>query len=84
MEGDEFVSRGWPAGTVLHLEPATRADRGELVVVRQGGRSLAGVFGLDRGRPALFTDHGSTWLAEQSRVVGVVRAVDATLSFSGS
>lgn len=77
--GDDFASRGWLAGTVLHHEPATRAGRGELAVVRQGERLLVGFFGLDRGRPALFTDRGSTWLADGARVVGLVTAVEAPL-----
>lgn len=76
VERDDFLSRGWPAGTVLHHRPATRADRGTLTVVRDGGRTLVGFFGLDVGRPALFTDRGSTWLGEGAKVVGVVTAVE--------
>lgn len=76
VQGSEFASRGWPAGTVLHHRPATRAGRGELVVVRDGDRVLVGFFGLDVGRPALLTDVGSTWLAEGAKVVGVVTAVE--------
>lgn len=76
----DFARRGWHPGTVLHVEPATRAGRGDLVVVRDGERLLVGFFGLDRGRPALLTDAGSTWLADRSRVVGLVTAVEAPLT----
>ncbi|MQW78021.1 hypothetical protein GHK92_19315 [Nocardioides sp. dk4132] len=81
VTGPEFASRGWGPGTVLHHQPATRAVRGELAVVRDGEDLLVGFWGLEIGRPALFTDAGSTWLGESARVVGVVRAVEAPLSF---
>lgn len=80
VTGREFARRGWPAGTRLHLEAATRADRGTLVMVEDGGRVLVGDFGLDRGRPALLTDLGSTWLSARARVVAVVTAVEAPLT----
>ncbi|WP_166139184.1 hypothetical protein [Nocardioides ochotonae] len=81
VSGGEFASRGWEPGTVLHHRPATRAARGELVVVRDGEELLLGFWGLEIGRPALFTDQGSTWLGESARVVGVVTAVEAPLAF---
>lgn len=63
----------------MHLRPATRAARGDLVVVREAGRTKVGWFGADRGRPALLTDRGSAWLSERARVVATVLAVEATL-----
>jgi len=81
VSGGEFASRGWAPGTVLHHRPATRAARGELAVVRDGEELLLGFWGLEIGRPALFTDKGSTWLGESARVVGVVTTVEAPLSF---
>jgi hypothetical protein len=77
VAGDEFVARGWPAGTRLHYEPARRAVRGDLVVVEEGGRLRAGVFALQLGRPALRTDLGATWLTSGARVVGLVTMAEA-------
>ena len=79
LEGDDFARTGWPAGTLMHLTPAGRASRGDLVVVREAGRTRVGWFGADRGRPALLTDAGATWLSERARVVALVTAVEATL-----
>jgi len=80
LRNDDFARRGWRAGTVLHVVRASRGDRGDLVVVRDGDRFLVGFLGLDRGRPALLSDAGSTWLADRARVVGVVTAVEAPLA----
>lgn len=79
VQGEEFLSRGWAAGTVLHYEPATRAERGSLAVVRLGEREVAGEFGLERGRPVLRTDLGTVWLGPHVRVVGVVRIAEPPL-----
>lgn len=79
LEGDDFAASGWPAGSLMHLRPATRAARGELVVIREAGRTKVGWFGADRGRPALLTDRGSVWLSDRARVVATVLAVEATL-----
>lgn len=79
ITGDDFARRGWLPGTRLHLAPASRAERGTLVVVHDGGKVTVGHFGLDRGRPALLTDRGSTWLSARARVVAVVTAVEAPL-----
>lgn len=79
LESDEFTASGWPAGSLLHLSPASRAARGELVVIREAGQTKVGWFGADRGRPALLTDRGSVWLSERARVVARVLAVEATL-----
>lgn len=81
VSGAEFASRGWGPGTVLYYRPATRAVRGELAVVRDGEELVVGFWGLEIGRPALFTDHGSTWLGESARVVGVVSAVEPPFAF---
>jgi len=80
LTDDGFARRGWPSGTVLHWEPAARAGRGDLVVVRDGGRQLVGEFALELGRPALRTDTGSTWLAAGARVVGLVTVVEPPLA----
>ncbi|GGD31067.1 hypothetical protein [Nocardioides daphniae] len=79
VEGDEFLSRGWASGTVLHYEPSRRADRGALAVVRLGERLVAGEFGLERGRPVLRTDLGALWLGPHTHVVGVVRIAEPPL-----
>lgn len=93
VEGLEFASRGWGPGTVLLVRPATRAARGQMVVVRDGQHHeqrdgqrdeqgvRVGVLGLDVGRRALFTDRGATWLAEGARVIGVVVAAEPPLVF---
>lgn len=81
VDGREFASRGWGPGTVLLTQPATQAARGEMVVVRDGDRTLVGVLGLDVGRRALFTDRGATWLAEGARVTAVVVAAEPPLTF---
>lgn len=81
VDGREFAGRGWGPGTVLLTRPATRAVRGEMVVVRDGDRVLVGVLGLDVGRRALFTDRGATWLAEGARVTAVVVAAEPPLTF---
>ncbi|MFC6152199.1 hypothetical protein [Nocardioides yefusunii] len=80
LRDDDFAGRGWPAGTVLHVEPASRAGRGDLVLVSEGGVIRVGCFGVDRGRPALLTDHGATWLSERARVVAVATVVQAPLA----
>lgn len=80
LAGDEFAARGWQAGTVLHVVPARRAERGELVLVVDAGRVRVGCFGVDRGRPVLRTDRGTTWLSERARVVAVATVVEAPLA----
>lgn len=79
VEGDEFLSRGWASGTVLHYEPVTRVDRGALALVQLGERRVAGEFGLERGRPVLRTDLGTVWLGPHTQVVGVVRIAEPPL-----
>lgn len=79
LRGNEFARVGWPAGTVLHLTPATRASRGDLVVMRAGARTLVGRLALDRGRPALRTAAGSVWLPDGARVIALVTAIEAPL-----
>lgn len=79
LESDDFAASGWPAGSLLLLRPASRAVRGELVVVREAGRTKVGWFGADRGRPALRTDVGAAWLSDRARVVATVLAVEPTL-----
>ncbi len=76
---EAFVSQGWAAGTVLHLSETRRAVRGDLVVVEDRGRTGVGFLGTDRGRPALLTDRGTTWLSQSARVLAAVTAVEASL-----
>ena len=80
VTGSQFASHGWPDGTVLHHQRASSVSRGDLAVVQDGDEVLVGFWGLDVGRPALFTDHGSIWLGERAVVVGVVTAVEAPLA----
>lgn len=81
VRGDEFLSRGWGAGTILHYAPARRADRGAIAVVSLGDRTLVGEVVVELGRPALRTDQGAVWLGPHTQVVGVVCMVEPPLAF---
>lgn len=79
VRGEEFLSRGWGAGTLLYYAPASRAERGAIAVVRTGEQALVGEVVAELGRPALRTDHGVVWLGPHTQVVGVVRMVEPPL-----
>jgi len=72
-------TRGWPDGTELFLEPSIRPARGDVVVVREGEESVAGVFERRFGRPVLVSDRGVRWIGPQAEVVGVATLVGASL-----
>lgn len=79
LRNDAFASRGWPAGTELLVDVRRRPQRGEVALVREGGRLKIGVLERQLGRSALRTDHGTVWLGSTARFVGVVTLVGATL-----
>ncbi len=79
LRNDAFASRGWPAGTELLVDVRRRPQRGDVALVREGGRLKIGVLERQLGRSALRTDHGTVWLGSTARFVGVVTLVGATL-----
>ena len=79
LRNDALASHGWPAGTELLVSTDRRPRRGEVALVREGGRLRIGVLEIQFGRSALRTDHGATLLASSARMVGVVSVVAAPL-----
>ncbi len=80
LRNDALASRGWPAGTELVVATDRRPRRGEVALVKEGGRLRIGVLEVQFGRSALRTDHGSVLLGSTARMVGVVRVVAAPLA----
>lgn len=80
LRNDALASRGWPAGTELLVDVTRRPGRGDVALVREGGRLKIGVFDRQLGRAVLRTDHGSAWLGDTARFVGVVTLVNAPLA----
>lgn len=79
LRNDALASRGWPAGTELVVATDRRPRRGEVALVREGGRLKIGVLEVQYGRSALRTDHGTALLGSTARMVGVVSVVAAPL-----
>jgi hypothetical protein len=79
LRNDALASRGWPAGTELVVATDRRPRRGEVALVKEGGRLRIGVLEVQFGRSALRTDHGSTLLGSTARMVGVVAVAAAPL-----
>ncbi|WP_141013002.1 hypothetical protein [Nocardioides sambongensis] len=79
MATDALASRGWPEGTELLVARGRRPRRGDVALVIDGGRRRVGVYGLELGRVALRSDHGSVWLGPSAEVLGVVVQVAAPL-----
>ena len=79
LRNDALASRGWPAGTELVVATDRRPRRGEVALVKEGGRLKIGVLEVQYGRSALRTDHGSVLLGSTARTVGVVTVVAAPL-----
>lgn len=79
LRNDALASRGWPAGTELVVATDRRPRRGEVALVREGGRLRIGVLEVQFGRSALRTDHGTVLLGSTARTVGVVAVVAAPL-----
>lgn len=79
LRNDALASRGWPAGTELVVATDRRPRRGEVALVKEGGRLKIGVLEVQYGRSALKTDHGSVLLGSTARMVGVVAVVAAPL-----
>lgn len=72
MASDALASRGWPEGTELLVARGRRPRRGDVALVIDRGRRRVGVYGLELGRVALRSDHGSVWLGPTAEVLGVV------------
>ncbi|GAA3518202.1 hypothetical protein [Nocardioides daeguensis] len=79
LRNDALASRGWPAGTELVVSTDRRPRRGEVALVREGGRLRIGVLEVQFGRSALRTDHGATLVGSAARMVGVVTVAAAPL-----
>ncbi len=79
LRNDALASRGWPAGTELVVATDRRPRRGEVALVKEGGRLRIGVLEVQYGRSALRTDHGSVLLGSTARTVGVVTVAAAPL-----
>lgn len=79
LRNDALASHGWPAGTELVIATDRRPRRGEVALVKEGGRLRIGVLEVRFGRSALRTDHGSTLLGSTARMVGVVAVAAAPL-----
>ncbi|GAA3645900.1 hypothetical protein GCM10022237_01770 [Nocardioides ginsengisoli] len=79
LRNDALASRGWPAGTELLVSADRRPRRGEVALVREGGRLRIGVLEVQFGRSVLRTDHGATLLGSSARMVGVVTVAGAPL-----
>ena len=80
LRNDALASHGWPAGTELLVSTDRRPRRGEVALVREGGRLKIGVLEIQFGRSALRTDHGATLLGSTARMVGVVTVAGAPLA----
>ncbi|WP_418063347.1 hypothetical protein [Pimelobacter simplex] len=80
LRNDALASHGWPAGTELLVSSDRRPRRGEVALVREGGRLRIGVLEVQFGRSALRTDHGATLLGAGARMVGVVTVAGAPLA----
>jgi hypothetical protein len=80
LPDDALASRGWPAGTELLVAPGRRPRRGQVALVREGGRLKVGVFEVQLGRAALRSDRGSVWIGASAEYVGVVTLAGAPLA----
>lgn len=80
LPSDALASRGWPAGTELLIDPDRRPRRGQVALVREGGRLKVGVFDVELGRAALHSDRGSVWIGASAEIVGVATLAGAPLA----
>lgn len=78
LVGAHLTSRGLPPGSDLVINPG-RPKRGEVAIVRFGGRTRVGVFDLERGRAVLRSDRGTRWLPPDTVYVGVASLASPTL-----
>ncbi|WP_143055069.1 hypothetical protein [Nocardioides luteus] len=78
LVGAHLTSRGLPPGSDLVINPR-RPRRGEVAVVRSGGRTRVGIFDLERGRAVLRSDRGTRWLPPDTVYVGVAALASPTL-----
>lgn len=78
LVGAHLTSRGLPPGSDLVINPR-RPKRGEVAVVRSGGRTRVGIFDLERGRAVLRSDRGTRWLPPDAVYVGVAALASPTL-----
>lgn len=73
------TTRGWPAGTEVRIDPSERPGRGDVVLVIEAGRRVAGVYERRFGREVLLSDRGVRWLGPGVEVLGVVTVAGAPL-----
>ncbi|MEU0315040.1 hypothetical protein [Nocardioides sp. NPDC006273] len=78
LVGAHLTSRGLPPGSDLLINPR-RPKRGEVAVVRSGGRIRVGIFDLERGRAVLRSDRGTRWLPSDAVYIGVAALASPTL-----
>lgn len=78
LVGAHLASRGLPPGSDLVINPR-RPRRGEVAIVRSGGRIRVGIFDLERGRAVLRSDRGTRWLPPDAVYVGVAALASPTL-----
>ena len=78
LVGAHLTSRGLPPGSDLVINPR-RPTRGDVAVVRSGGRVRVGIFDLERGRAVLRSDRGTRWLPPDAVYVGVAALASPTL-----
>jgi hypothetical protein len=78
LVGAHLTSQGLPPGSDLVIN-ARRPKRGEVAVVRSGGRTRVGIFDLERGRAVLRSDRGTRWLPPDTVYIGVASLASPTL-----
>jgi hypothetical protein len=78
LVGAHVTSRGLPPGSDLMISPR-RPKRGEVAVVRSGGRTRVCVVDLERGQAVLRSDRGTPWLPPDAVYLGVAALYSPTL-----
>lgn len=76
--GAHLTSRGLPPGSDLVITPR-RPRRGEVAIVRSGGRVRVGIFDHERGRAVLRSDRGTRWLPPDAVYLGIAALAAPTL-----
>ncbi|WP_235734976.1 hypothetical protein [Nocardioides alcanivorans] len=79
LANDDLVEHGWPAGTLLMIDPDRRAERGDMVLVLDRNRRLVGRLDRELGRPAVRHGTATTWLVGLDQIMGVVVAAEPAL-----
>ena len=76
---DDLAGHGWPAGTLVLVDPDRPAERGDMVLVLDRNRRLVGELDRELGRPAVRHGRGTTWLTGLDQVMGVVTSAEPAL-----